>query len=130
MVLDPVEKWAQVFAVLGSYERLSILIVLNSIEYIRHTHEETDPHTSGCLSFTQIAESAEIDSDTRLSYHLSKLIDAELIEKIPVKDKKGRVFPLYKTTIKWQKFASEFGIDERIKDYIRGKYPETFIDRE
>lgn len=126
VVLDMAKKWAGVFSILGSGERLSIMIVLQGSKYIRHSHGSSAQ--VGCLSFSQIRESAEISSDTMLSYHLSKLMGAGLIRKFAVQDDKGRVFPLYSVSEKWQKFSSELGLDAEVKAYIKKKYPEAFTE--
>jgi len=121
------KKWAKTFSLLGSSERLSIMIVLHGAEYIRHTHGDFVVKEA-CLSFSQIGEASEIKSDTRLSYHLSKLIHAGLVSKRAAQDKKGRVFPMYTPTKYWRDFASELGIDRQIKAYIKKKYPESFVE--
>jgi len=125
------KKWTDVFSLLNSEERLSVLLVLFGSKFIRHQHFGMDDDTvNGCLSFTQIRNAAEITSDTRLSYHLSKLLDARLIEKIAYIDKKERVFPMYKTTEKWDSFARDFGFDAKIRNYIQERYPELFVSNE
>ncbi|RLI44816.1 hypothetical protein DRO69_06570 [Candidatus Bathyarchaeota archaeon] len=124
--MDLVEKWKEVFSFLGSGERISIMIVLHGSKYLRHTHYGSVDE--GCLTFSQILESTGIESDTRLSYHLSKLIGAGLVKKFPFKDKKGRVFPMYTIGEKWRSFASELAIDKLIKDYIKEKYPDSFVE--
>lgn len=125
-LLDLAKKWEAVFNILGSGERISVMIVLHGSNYLRHAHYGLVE--KGCLTFTQILEAAEIESDTRLSYHLSRLIDAGLVRKFPVKDERGRVFPMYTTTKRWRDFSSELGIDEKIKAYIKEKYPGSFVE--
>jgi len=127
LVVDLAKKYAKIFSVLGSEERLSVLVVLHGSHYIRHQHPETKG--DGCLSFSQILEATEIDSDTRLSYHLSKLLDAKLVSKSALMDEKGRVFPVYTTTEIWQQFASDLGLDKEIKEYISKKYPTLFFQK-
>jgi DNA-binding transcriptional ArsR family regulator len=125
-----VSEWTDVFSAIGNDERLSIMIVLSSSDYIKHSHKvPTVTDSEGCLPFSDIAKSTEINSATRLSYHLSKLIDAGLVSKIPAKDANERVFPLYKVTARWQKFAEEFGFHSKIKDFIKAKYPESFNEK-
>lgn len=127
MVVDLAKKYAGIFAVLGSDERLSVLIVLHGSSYIRHQHPRTKGE--GSLSFSQILEAAEIDSDTRLSYHLSKLLNAKLVSKSALMDDRGRVFPVYTTTEIWRQFASDIGFDKQIKEYISKKYPDSFFEK-
>lgn len=122
------EEWAEIFALIGSEERLSIMIVLHGSDYIRHSHISGESEKSGSLSFSQILEATDIQSDAKLSYHLSKLIEGRLINKIPYKDLKERVFPLYKPSEKWLTFASGLQIDEKIQNYIKEKFPDDYVE--
>lgn len=131
MMSEVTERWAEVFAILGSEERLSILFALQGSLYVQHKHtglDAVDDDEDGCLSFSQIGEASEIHSSTRLSYHISKLIGADLIRKLPHQDKSGRVFPLYSVTRKWKSFSTELGIDKIIQSQIRRRYPNAFIE--
>ena len=132
MPIKSIAEWTDVFAAIGNDERLSIMIVLSGSDYILHSHVSNAGSVGangiepGCLPFSDIAKSIDVSSASRLSYHLSKLMDANLVCKIPAKDAKERVFPLYKVTARWQKFAVEFGFNAKIKEYVKHKYPESF----
>ena len=130
-----IAEWTDVFAAIGNDERLSIMIVLSGSDYILHSHMSNGDNADagaiepGCLPFSDIAKAIEASSASRLSYHLSKLLEANLVCKIPAKDAKERVFPLYKVTSRWQKFATEFGFNAKIKEYVKHKYPESFYEK-
>ena len=127
MLSELADRWAEVFSILGSEERLSILFVLQGSLFVRHKHTEVnDEEPVGSLSFSQIAEAAGLPSSTRLSYHLSKLMQADLVQKIPYQDSKGRVFPLYTITDKWRAFSNELGIENIISSQIHKKYPDAY----
>jgi len=128
MVSIDFDKWAKVFSVLGSPERLSILLVLHGSLYLRHDHPGLDPvgGMDKCLSFSQIASAAEIESSARLSHHLSRLIETGVVDKIPFKDDKDRVFALYGVTDLWKNFARESGIGKALRTYLEAKYPDAY----
>jgi DNA-binding transcriptional ArsR family regulator len=121
-----IEKWAEVFNQIGNEDRLSIMIVLHGSDYLKHSRANSS--NAGCLSFSQLLNATEIRPDSKLSYHLARLIEAKLVDKNPFKDDKGRVFPLYSVSKKWIDFATNCRIDERIREYIQEKYPSEFHD--
>lgn len=127
-------KWALVFSAIGNEDRLAVMLALHSSDYIKHSHKNSSSGgqeglcNEGCLSFSQIQRATGISSDTGLSYHLSKLIEAKLIEKLPTKDAKERVFPLYRVSVIWQEFAASFGITNKIKEYIQHKHPTEYVE--
>ena len=129
---EQMSKWAVVFSAIGNEDRLSVMLALHSSDYIKHSHKDNGQTGllcgEGCLSFSQIQRATGISSDTSLSYHLSKLIEAKLIEKLPTKDANERVFPLYRVSAAWQEFAASFGITNKIKEYIQHKHPNQYIE--
>jgi hypothetical protein len=48
---------------------------------------------------------------------------------LSVKGAKERVFSLYKVSVTWKEFVSEFGITEKIKARIRHKYPNGYVEK-
>jgi DNA-binding HxlR family transcriptional regulator len=65
------------------------------------------PHS---LTFSEIKSISSVPSDENLSYHLRELEKAQLINKDPTKDDKGRVFPIYHITPLGKRFLSELGL--------------------
>lgn len=132
MASDFIKSNADIFSLLGSPERLSILLVLHGSLYVEHEHKglEESNELNECLSFSEIGIATNINSSTRLSHHLSRLLEGGLIDKIPFKDTKGRVFALYGVTEKWIKFAEEMGVGNAMKKYLKSKYPTSYIEAE
>lgn len=103
------EKWASIFVTIGNPVRLAILLILQGSRYLRGEH---------CLKFTEIQSILEMPSDASLTYHLGKLLDSGLIEKMPHKDENERVYPLYSVSQKWLDFAEEVGLAQTFNEYI------------
>jgi len=87
-----------------------------------------NPNLQGCLKFSDIKRSVNNPTATELSYHLSKLVESDLVDKIAYRDDKNRVYPLYKVGEKWMNFARKTKFDETLKTHIREKYPDKFIE--
>ena len=122
------EKWPEIFKQIGNPDRFSIMEALHASDHLRHLHlDENDIPFNGCLSFGELLEATNIRPDTRLSYHLNQLVQTKLVEKLPFKDKNGRVYPLYKKSEKWKTFSEELGIAKKIELYIKERYPKYYV---
>jgi len=116
---------APLFAIIGSGERLSIMIILHGSEYVLHQRDKINvDDLDGCLTLRQISEITGIEPSSRLLYHIKKLISVNWVRKIPYADSNGNVYALYGITNNWVDFASEYGIDIKIKEYVNEKRPE------
>jgi len=105
------------------------MIVLHASEYLHHAH--WNPATpAACLKFSDIKRAVGNPPDAELSYHLSKLVDNDLLMKIAYRDDKNRVYPLYKVSKKWLDFARETGLEQSLKVLIKDKYPKKFTEQE
>lgn len=103
------QKWASIFVTIGNPVRLAILLILQGSKYLRGEH---------CLTFTEIKNVLEMPSDASLTYHLNRLLDSGLIEKMAHKDENERVYPLYSVSQKWLDFTDEVGLAETFNEYI------------
>jgi DNA-binding transcriptional ArsR family regulator len=111
MEFDIVKKWAPIFEIIGNKDRLSILLALHGSNYTRGGH---------CLTFSEIRNILDDQSESTLTYNLQKLLDADLIKKEPTQDKKGkgRVYPIYSITEKWINFTEESGLLTTLTEYL------------
>jgi DNA-binding transcriptional ArsR family regulator len=123
---QPIFKWVQVISAIGDENRLAIMLALHNSGYVKRNHiEAKQPNLCDdeTLSFSQIQIAANIRSDASLSYHLSKLIEAKLVDQLPTTDTNEPVFSMYKASATWKQFTADFGITEKIKEYVQHKYP-------
>jgi DNA-binding transcriptional ArsR family regulator len=103
------EKWASIFVTIGNPVRLAVLLILQGSRYLRGEHS---------LKFTEIQSILEMPSEASLTYHLNRLLDSGLIEKMAHKDENERVYPLYSVSQKWLDFTKEVGLAETFDEYI------------
>ena len=106
-------KWASTFDALGNPTRLGILIVIYGSDIARKR--------GCCLTFSEIKSIMRITSDSALDYHLKRLLDTTLIEKMPTSDSPtSKLYPLYRTTDKAKAFLEEVGLAEATRAFMKG----------
>jgi len=108
-VLQSLERYSATFDQIGHPLRLQILLVLHGSKY---TGDQK------CLKLDAIREVLQlsVESDEKLIYHINKLIDAGLVEKIPKKNERNEWdFPYYRVTNKWIEFADAFNITKIVE---------------
>ena len=110
-------QWAQTYAAMGNPIRLGILFVL----YGSNIADSTP-----CLRFNQIKEITGIASDSALTHHLSRLLDAGLITKEAFKDENEQVFPIYSASPRWNKLVKQAGLHTIISDILSDDASSTF----
>jgi len=99
---------------------------LHGSEYIRH-YETDDSHPSGCLKTSEIGRIIEKDRSSTL-YHLGKLEEGGLIERFS-RLQKGQAVLMWKITKKWLEFVDEFNLDSIIREYLKERYPNLYINQ-
>lgn len=82
--------------------------------------ENTHPRS---LTFREIKNILGISSEASLSYHLWRLLDSDLIEKLPKKDENGRVYPIYRTTNRGKLILEKLDAIEIIKKRFKANVP-------
>jgi len=114
------DKWASIFHVIGHPIRLAILLALHGSEYtdVAYGHPVKE-----CLALNEIREVLRLspESNEKLIYHVNQLIDADLVEKAPLKTESGEwdFRPHYKVTKKWIQFTDDFDIRKIVEDYFK-----------
>lgn len=102
-------QMAQVLAAMGNPIRLGILLVLYGSDMVSGTP---------CLRYSQIKEITGIASDSALTYHLGRLIDAELISKDAHKDENNEVYPIYSASSRWNGLIELAGLRSVINEIL------------
>ena len=110
MSIEELKKWSNTFDVLGNPIRLAIVVILYGSSLLFEGEHS--------LTFGQIMSVTQASSKPALVSHLHQLMDAELIEKHPIKDEKERVFPLYSISNKGKDFLLDFGMKDFIEKWI------------
>jgi len=111
VVIQNLERYSATFDQIGHPLRLQILLILHGSKYTHSSDQK-------CLKLDEIREVLQLDveSDEKLIYHINKLIDAGLVEKIPKKNERDEWdFPYYKVTSKWIEFADAFNITKIVE---------------
>lgn len=106
---DKLERWVDLFKVLGHPIRLSTLFILYGSEVLGK---------KGSLRFSEIAYVLGLPPNKNLTHHLDRLGKAGLIEKDAYKDEEGRIYPLYHITDLGEEFLKDFHLIEPIRKEI------------
>lgn len=110
MSLEKLQKWSKEFQILSDPFRLAILFILYGSQILGGAH---------CLTFSQLRTMLKTSKSSTLAYHLAKLVEAELLEKIPIQeDKTKRIYPVYRLSDHAIKLIEDFGLRSHMLAYL------------
>ena len=106
---EKLEKWAEIFKVLGHPIRLATIFILYGSDVLRG---------KSSLRFSEIAYILGLPPKKNLTHHLDQLLKVDLIEKTAHKDEAEQVYPLYHISNKGEEFLSDFNLLEPLRNEI------------
>ena len=115
MSTSVIDKWADVFKAIGNRVRFKIILLIYADEIM---------DIGNPITFSALKHMLNIDNDSLLNHHITKLIEAGLIEKKSIHNNpKSRIITIYKPTEKWIRFLKETelknSLDKTIKELIK-----------
>jgi len=122
-----IEYYAPFFDLLGNEDRLQIMFMLHGSQYIVHGHEKmTAAEEKSSLKTSIIAEGIGKDQSITI-YHLNKLEEGGLVQRVPAMERNKPVL-VWRVTDKWLTFASEFELDKKVQRYLKEKHPDLYSE--
>lgn len=107
---EKLEKWAELFKVLGHPLRLATIFILYGSDFLRD---------KSSLRFSEIAFILGLPPKKNLTHHLDQLLKVDLIDKTAYKDEAGQVYPLYHISPKGKEFLEDFNLLEPLRKEIQ-----------